>query len=68
MKNIIFRLIKKQILNFIGKEVISDEFKKRLIDRINNLVNIPGLDEKQEAEIIAKIIEGATGALTDHFS
>lgn len=68
MARMMMRFMKKNILNFILSEVVSDNFRRSLVNKINKAVNIPGLNEQEERAIIARIIDGTTDTLTDHFS
>ena len=64
----ITKWIKGKIINvtmgYIMRKILSEEFKNYLVEVINEKVDLPKLNEKQEARLIKAVIESLAVYIT----
>jgi hypothetical protein len=62
MKKFLIRLLKRSIKDMILAELRSKDTLNYIITSINTKIDIPGLNEEQESELIAKIYDAGIAA------
>ncbi len=68
MKRLIIKLLKKSIIEWVMKEIKSGEFKYKLIRRVNATINVPGLNEQEEAALLDRFYNACVDAIDEHIS
>lgn len=65
LDKLLLKIVKRKLLKYLQMAITDDNFRLKIVERLNKKINIPELTEEQEGKLINFIIVEASSSLLD---